>query len=389
MKSDFNEKIITVSAYVLICVFFLLMIVGICLNLNDVFGFFTFIIGVLKPVIYGLIIALIVMPLVRFYETRAFKFIFPTKPKSKLRNAAAIVCAYLSVFLVIGTILLVVVPQLIESYNFFQLRLSYYLSSALKWLEENLPYADVFAEQYHKLTQYIRTSVLDSVTSFQKQLPAVFSVFNRVISETWSIMLGIIVSVYFITSYRMIMGILRKTMTALFSKTLKDRIDIVVGRLYRNFIDYTTGRLLYTLVTTAIFLAVMWIFQLPFYSIVACIIGIAGLVPVVGTLLGSLISTFIIFITAPNRTVWFIPIMLAIHIVCFFYLQPRIIKARVRRPVGVTLIAVIVMGALFGVVGLLVAVPLYVTVEETLKSKIDVMLYKKSLKNADQPEPPG
>ena len=86
-------------------------------------------------------------------------------------------------------------------------------------------------------------------------------------------------------------------------------------------------------------------------------------------------------------TVWFILIMLTVHILGFIYIQPRIIKARVRRPVGITLIAVIIMGALFGIVGLLMAVPIYVTVEETVKSKIDVMLYKRSIQNADEGEP--
>ncbi|NLK39489.1 MAG: AI-2E family transporter [Clostridiales bacterium] len=387
MKSDFNEKFITISAYFLICVFFFLMILGIFLNIGDVFGFFSFLFGVIKPVIYGLIIALIVMPLVRFYETKALKFIFPKKPRSKLRGALSVVFAYLSVLLIIATLLLVVVPQLIESYNFLQLRLSYYLSSALKWLDENLPYADFFAEQYNKLTEYIRTSVVDSFTSIQKQLPVIFSAFNRVISEMWSIVIGIIVSVYLITSRRMLIGIIRKTMTALFKKSIRDRIYIITGRLYRNFIDYTTGRLLYTLIITAIFFVVMWILQLPFYSVVACIIGIAGLIPVAGTLAGAFVSAFIVFITAPNMTVWFILIMLTVHILGFIYIQPRIIKARVRRPVGITLIAVIIMGALFGIVGLLMAVPIYVTVEETVKSKIDVMLYKRSIQNADEGEP--
>lgn len=383
MKSDFNEKIITVSAYVLICVFFFLMLLGIFLNLNDFSGFFSYLADILKPITYGLIVALIVTPLVGFYEAKAFRFIFPSKPKSKLRRGCAIVAAYLSVLLIIATVLLFVIPQLIDSYNFFQPRLANYLTSALDWLEENLPYADVFAEQYHNMTEYFRTSVLSSLTSIDTQLPAIVAAFNRVISETWDSVLGMIVSIYLITSRRMLMAILRKVMTALFSQAARDRIYIVAGRLYRNFIDYTTGRLLYTLINTAVFLVAMWVFRLPYYSIVACIIGIAGLVPVVGPLLGTLLAAFLIFITAPSRSMWYILLMLTLHLVCFAYIQPRIIKARVRRSVGVTLMAVLIMGALFGIVGLLAAVPVYVTIEETIKSKIDVMLYKKSLKKSE------
>ena len=59
----------------------------------------------------------------------------------------------------------------------------------------------------------------------------------------------------------------------------------------------------------------------------------------------------------------------------------KIIKARVRRPVGITLIAVIAMAAIFGIPGALLAIPVYVTVSEILKSKIDLRIYEKSKEN--------
>lgn len=378
MKLDFNKKYTTISVYVLLCIFFLLILLGIFLNLGDVFGFIGFAVGVLKPIIYGFIISLVVMPLVRFYESKAFKFIFPKNPRSKTRGGISIFLAYLTVVAVIATVILAVAPKLVESYNYLQWRMSYYLTSALNWLEENLPYSDVFAEQYHHLTVYIQDSALASFTNIQKQLPAIFSVFNRVLSETWSIVIGIIVSVYFITTRQQLLGIIRKVMTALFNKPRRDWIYSITHRIYKNFVDYTTGRLLYTLINAVIFYFLMWILNFPYYPLVACIIGIGGIIPVAGTLLGGIIAIFIIFITSPSMAVWFVLLLITVNTLSYIYIQPKIVKARVRRPVGITLIAVIVMGAIFGIVGTLVAVPVYVTAEEIIKSKVDLRLYRKS-----------
>ena len=117
----------------------------------------------------------------------------------------------------------------------------------------------------------------------------------------------------------------------------------------------------------------------PYFPLISTIVGIANLIPVVGSLLGTIIGALIIALGNPHAVIWFTLFMIVLHQINTKMIRPYMIRVGVDASTMFMFAAIIIMTGLIGFWGLIIGVPVFVILYTILHSEVDKRLEKKGL----------
>ena len=109
------------------------------------------------------------------------------------------------------------------------------------------------------------------------------------------------------------------------------------------------------------FVVFMSIFRMPYALVVGVLIAVTSLVPIVGAFIGCAVGIFLILINDPMQALWFAVLFLVLQQIEGNLIYPKVVGNSVGLPSIWVLMAVSVGGSLFGVIGMLVFIPLLST----------------------------
>ncbi|MBQ7284187.1 MAG: AI-2E family transporter [Oscillospiraceae bacterium] len=127
------------------------------------------------------------------------------------------------------------------------------------------------------------------------------------------------------------------------------------------------------------FIVAMTIFRMPYALLVGVLIMVTALVPIVGAFIGCIVGAFLILMVNPMQAVWFVVMFLIIQQIEGNVIYPKVVGSSVGLPPILVFAAVIVGGDLFGVVGMLVFIPLTSVCFTIVKAVVEQRLVKKNI----------
>jgi predicted PurR-regulated permease PerM len=101
----------------------------------------------------------------------------------------------------------------------------------------------------------------------------------------------------------------------------------------------------------------MSIFKFDYALLISVIIGITNIIPVVGPFLGAIPSVFLLLMISPIKALWFLVFLIIIQQIENNFIYPKVVGNKIGLPAIWVLLAIVVGGGLFGVVGILLGVP--------------------------------
>ncbi|OGJ86524.1 MAG: hypothetical protein A2268_15730 [Candidatus Raymondbacteria bacterium RifOxyA12_full_50_37] len=162
--------------------------------------------------------------------------------------------------------------------------------------------------------------------------------------------------------------------SATFTRTqdsLMSYVFIFVVNRTHTFFGYfrkvMMGQLFISLINTAITTVVLIVLDIPHKTTLVFVVFICGLIPVVGNLISNTILTITALVSVgPLAAVICLGLLVGVHKLEYF-LNSKIIGTIIDVPMFVTLLALLVGEALLGVMGLVVALPLAMTIKNDLE----------------------
>jgi predicted PurR-regulated permease PerM len=174
-----------------------------------------------------------------------------------------------------------------------------------------------------------------------------------VFSALASTLIVVVLIVYFVVDLPRI----RATLYRLVPHSRRPRAILLGDEIFAKVGGYVLGNLLISLIAGALAFTFLAIVGVPYALLLSIFVAILDLVPVIGsTLAGVVVCLVALSVSLPVclATVGF---FLVYRLVEDYLLVPRIIGRAVQVPALVTVVAVLVGGALLGIVGALVAIP--------------------------------
>jgi len=324
--------------------------------LNKISWFFS----LMTPFLVGFVLAYFLNPMVGRLENQMLRFFDVGRPRPKLRRAISIgICLVLTVFIFVF-LLFMFIPQLISSFVQLFNNFPAYTEQLIAFLKEQL-------NKYHIDPDYVQSIALTSdrivswiTNAVSNVLPAVFSYSAKAASVVGNLIIGMIVSIYFLYGKEHFLAQTKKLIYALFPTKNADRIIEVTQLVHRTFINFIIGKLLDSLVVGILcFIGLKFILKMPSALLLAVIIGLSNFIPFFGPYIGAILSSLLVLLTNPGRILWFWLLVFILQQLDANIIDPRISGKSTGIPPVWVMFAIIVGGGMFGVIGLLVAVPAF------------------------------
>ncbi len=346
----------------------------------------------LRPVLIGLALAYLCDPVFRFFERRVF---FRLHPQG-LRRTLSLLCTYLFVFLILALILLLIIPQLLQSIAAFASDYQMYVDGAVDQLNRWIGAVNSLASHITGSDQLIkpiernqlqgglatwwnanRDRLLEQLTKID--IKPIADVIGGAVSVVTDSLFGIFISLYLLSTKEKRYAQVMKLRRALFGNSVNQRITDFCRIADRSFGAFIEGKLFDSLILGILAYFIFLILQIPYAILFAAIVGITNIVPIIGPIVGAVPAAFLLLLTAPAKVIPFILAIIILQQIDGNIIGPKILGSNTGVSSLCVVIAISTMGNWFGLLGMLLGVPLFATVLALSDRAITDRLQKRGL----------
>jgi predicted PurR-regulated permease PerM len=343
------------------------------------------VLSILSPVLYGLGIAYLLNPIVRFVENHlkprlATRFSRPMARKTS--RITGILVAFAVLGLVLYLLFSMLVPQLVDSLRTIIRNLSNYYAKVEGWimaiLEDN-PDMGVYANAamdklYAWVMDFLENDLLPRVQTMMLGLTT--SVINLV---KWvvNLVVGLVVSVYVLFNKDIFLAQAKKMTVAFWKPGHADYLMELASRADHIFGGFIRGKLVDSLIIGVLCYAGMRIIGLPFPVLVSAIVGVTNIIPFFGPYIGAIPSTFLILVVDPLQGLYFLIFVLVLQQVDGNIIGPRILGDATGLTGFWVVVAITFFGGLFGFAGMILGVPVFAMLYMLLGELVNHFLRQK------------
>ena len=365
---------------ILIAIAFTVFLLFLKDNLKLVGDLFSTIIGILTPFIIGFLFAYILNFPYKFFYNKVFgKMGKKGKICKALKKPLSLITTYASVLAVVVILIAIVVPQIVVNITSLTSTLPEYYSAFVENTKGTIDWVNsTFGSNFDGETilntfsnELLSVISMDNVSKFAGETTQI--IINMLTSTTtgiYNFIMAIVISVYFLAAKESLCYQIKKLTVAFvpikFLPKLYEIIDITDTKCGR----FLVGDIIDSAFIGMLTFIVMSIFRLPYAPLIAVLIGVTNIIPFFGPFIGAIPSAFILFLIEPWDMIIFVIIIFIIQQLDGNLFKPKIIGSQVGLSSFWVLFSVIVGGALFGVVGLILGTPIYAVIYSLVGKKV-------------------
>ena len=332
-------------------------------------AFFGDLLQILMPFLYGAVIAYILSPLCGKFE-KVLKKAMPRK--DGLCRGLSIALSLLSALLVIVLLILLVIPGVARSIIYIISVLPGQIDSAVQQLHDLLATYPQLQESWDALSEKISSDVstwlkTDLLSAAQNMIGSVSVQVIGIVTVFKNLFLGILVSVYLLGCRRKFAVQARMILHALFPKKWADAIEEEVHYADRMFHGFLVGRVIDSAIIALICFAAFSIFRFDSALLVSVIVGVTNIIPVFGPYLGAIPCALILLLENPLHCLIFLIFIVILQMVDGNVIGPRILGQTTGVSSFWVLFSVMLFGGLWGLVGMIVGVPVFAVIYDIIR----------------------
>ncbi|MCR4586200.1 MAG: AI-2E family transporter [Lachnospiraceae bacterium] len=367
-------------------------------HLEEVLGGIKKVFHIVQPIFVGFILAWLLNPVINALENKLIyrhfsKIIFRNskteedrrKTKRTMRTLCIILTYLLFILLVYGLFSLVI-PELVYSIQRMANNFPTYQENLFKWLDGVLTrfpdieqrFNDTWKNISPEFMKWIQEHILPGANSL---LSGVTSGVKVVITTLLNIVVGLIVSIYILSSKESFSGQFKKFLYAFFSRKGVNNFLKRIRVANDTFQGFFVGKIVDSMIIGVLCYIVTKIMGTPYALLVSVIVGVTNIIPYFGPFIGAIPSAFIVLLADPKQCLYFIIMILILQQVDGNIIGPRILGESTGLSGFWVIFAITFFGGLFSFWGMLIGVPLfallYAYLKEQIVEKLDSKTYSK------------
>ena len=343
---------------------------------------------ILAPVIAGLVIAYVLLPVVEFVERRLLKSAWVTQSKNLTRTkrivrGISVACAMVFALGIIFILGYMVLPQLVTSIAQIIMRFPSYTRQVTQWFE-SLQYESQFSQDLQDLINqamnYLQTWMQND---FYPQLRAGINTFTlsimNVLQFFYNIIIGAIISIYVMMSTNTFTGQAKKIAYAVLKPDMANSLIEVVRHCNQIFGGFITGKLIDSAIIGVVCFICLNLIHMPYAMLVSVIVVVTNVIPFFGPYIGAIPSVILISLTDLKQGVIFLVFIIILQQIDGNILGPKILGNSTGLSPFWVVFAILVGGGVFGFPGMLLGVPVFAVIYYLIKTFVEYALYKKRM----------
>lgn len=322
------------------------------------------------PFMIGAGIAYIVNIVMSAYESLYDRFL--THPiLQKIKRSITMILAYLTFIFVIFWLFSIVLPDLIISINSL-LRIdtsgfSHFIKeiSDNSVIKESLNYFGSLSDITTTLSDYSR-QFLNQVLSV---LTGVLTSVSTIASTVLNIFVSLVFSIYILASKEELGRQFNVLIDTYISK-YADGIRYVFGILHLRFHGFFVGQTIEAVILGTLTTLGMFLLDFPYAATIGILVAFFSLIPIVGAYIGATIGFILIATHSVSQAFFFLIYLVILQQFEGNVIYPRVVGGSIGLPGMWVLMAITIGGALWGVLGMIVAVPIAASLYQMIKDNV-------------------
>ncbi|MEG0077234.1 AI-2E family transporter [Anaerorhabdus sp.] len=386
-----KEEIKKIKPYLILVTYAILLVFAI-LYIPNFLSLLRRVIHLFMPLLYAIGIAFVLNIPMKIFEKYLKKFI-PEKNwfYNKIRGISVTLTIIFAV-LVLYILTSIIAPQIISSLQLLLTNGTNYIMSILNNFNKVL--------EFFNLEQLNVSLDSNSINAFITQMGWNWetivknmgdwaigtgtSLINNALAFTTELanwFTGFMLSLYLLASKEKFIRQFRKIVVSIFGYKWSLRIFTVGAKSNRIFNSFISGQLVEACILGTIYFIVLNLLNFPFAMLISCVIAITSIVPMFGAMFGMAFGCLLILAVRPLvDIVWFIIVFQAVQTFEGNVIYPRVVGNSVGLPGIWVLLSIIVLGSIWGLFGMLIAVPFTALTYNLLSELVNYRLQNQKLR---------
>lgn len=352
-KKEIKQYLIIALLAVIVCVT--------VQNFGLVTAFLNLAVGALKPMVLGTVIAYIFNIIMGSFEKRYF----PKSDKKFVRVSRRPVCLALSFLItiaILALLLYIVLPEIANAFSVLYKKIPPEFARLQKFAVDTLREFPEIQEKI-KSIDFNWESILSKASSFLTTgvvgiVSSAVDFISALTSSVTNICLGVVFAIYVLIRKDKLIADSKRISKVYMKKEKVKKLSHIYHVTNDTFRSFIIGQSMDALILGSLCFIGMKILHLPYAAMSAALVGVTAFIPIVGAFIGAGVSAFIILTENPVQALVFLIMLVAIQQIEGNIVYPKVVGSSVGLPGIWVLVAVTAGGGLFGILGMIIGVPL-------------------------------
>ena len=363
------------------------------INIQIVWGGIKYFLDIISPFIWGLAIAFVLNIFMTIYENKVFntrkkkkkinsKLIAKKdKKNNKIKRTLSIILSIITIITIITVILILIIPQFIDVIKnlisnipgFFNITKDFAIDITKKF-----PEANNFIQNIKIDTDTIKNSLMDISKNV---LNTTITQASNLLSTIFDFIISIVFAVYILANKE---GLKSQAKKFIYARLDKEKADYVlkVSRLSRDsFRSFLTGQAKEAIILGSLCALGMFVLGIPYAGPIGALTAITAFVPIVGAFISGFIGAVLIVAVDPIKAFIFLIFIIVLQQVEGNLIYPHVVGKNIGLPSIWVLVAITIGGSLFGIMGMIVGLPVVSIIYAIISENTNKKLKEKNLEN--------
>ena len=331
---------------------------------------------ILKPFLYGVVFAYLLAPLCNKIEEKLFQ-IFP-KAKTKARRFICFIAIVISLCVaiaVIWLIIMMIIPQVWDSVMKIIQMVPQKLIVVNNWIEhmlENQPELQAYFEEFSSQAESNIDSPLnvDTIQKVQSIINSLSVQLFGVLGVVKNIFLGLLISAYLLGSRKLFGAQAGLILHGVFSDKWAKIIEEEIRYTDKMFNGFLVGKIIDSAIIGLLCFAGTSIMGFEAPAFISVIIGITNIIPFFGPFIGAIPCGLLLLLENPMHCLYFIIFIFVLQQLDGNVIGPKILGNTTGVSSFWVLFAILLFGGMWGVVGMVIGVPLFAVIYDIIRKLV-------------------
>lgn len=325
------------------------------------------IVSALSPFIIGACFAFLLSVPMRLFDRLLNRKTKKGQPllSDKRRRPVTLVLALLLVVLLFVLFGVIVLPQLIDTVSSLASSVMHFVPIAQSWIAQLREWLTQYPEVAAVVDPYLPdvNQLASTFISFVQKYAGIIA--STVVSNVSSlfgsatdVIISFVFAIYVLLQRDSLSRQCKKLLYAFLPKDFCDETLRVASMTHKTFFSYVTIQCTEAVILGVLCFIGMVIFRFPYALVISTIMVFCALIPIYGAIISCVIGAFLVLFNNPIQAVWFVVFILVLQQIETNLIYPRVVSTSINLPSMWVLLAVTVGGGLFGVIGMITAVPI-------------------------------
>lgn len=332
--------------------------------------------GILKPFLYGAVIAYLLAPLCNKIEEKLFQT-FPKANRKAKRFICfiAIVISLCVALAIVWMVIMLIIPQVWDSVMKIIDMVPQKITILNNWIEhmlENQPELQAYFEEFANQAESHINSLLnvDTIQKVQSIINSLSVQVFGVLGVLKNISLGFLISAYLLGSRKLFGAQAGLILHGIFPDKWAEIIEEEIRYTDKMFNGFLVGKIIDSAIIGLLCFAGLFFMGFEAPAFIGVIIGITNIIPFFGPFIGAIPCGLLLLLENPMHCLYFIIFIFVLQQLDGNVIGPKILGNTTGVSSFWVLFSILLFGGMWGVVGMVIGVPLFAVIYDIIRKLV-------------------